>query len=51
MTGSVNLINDNLDSTFLKLVTIDYYIENRDLKSAGIFWKISINQILMIKKN
>ena len=31
---SINLINDNLDSMFLKLVAIDYYIENRDLKSA-----------------
>ena len=31
---SINSINDNLDSTFLKLVAIDYYIENRDLKSA-----------------
>ena len=34
MTQSINLINDNLDSTFWKLVAIDYYIENRDLKSA-----------------
>ena len=31
---SINSIKDNLDSTFLKLVAIDYYIENRDLKSA-----------------
>ena len=31
---SINSINENLDSTFLKLVAIDYYIENRDLKSA-----------------
>jgi len=31
---SINSIYDNLDSTFLKLVAIDYYIENRDFKSA-----------------
>ena len=31
---SINSINENLDSTFLKLVAIDYYIENRDFKSA-----------------
>ena len=32
--AAINSIKENLDSTFLKLVAIDYYIENRDFKSA-----------------